>query len=378
MTIAFLFAVCWGVWDLGPGSDELKPDPAIHRKLVRVVEQADCPGVIAAIVDGEQIMAIGAAGRRSATDSAPITVHDRVHLGSCTKAMTATLIGILIDEGKLDWDTRFIDLVPSLRDSIDPAYHGITLEQLLHHRAGVPANARNWWLGRDLPVHQARLKIVADTLNQPPKKPLAGKFLYSNLGYMMAGLMAEQVTHKTWETLMTEKLFQPLGMSGAGFGPPGTKDRLDQPRGHLQRGETLVPVFRDNAPALGPAGTVHCSLADWARFAMLHNGHQPDPQLIRPATLRRLQQQPAEGNYAGGWAIVRRDWAGGKALTHQGSNTFWTAIIWLAPERDFAILICGNANSAEITRHLDQAVGDLIQIHAIRTRPENKRDPDSD
>ena len=94
--------------------------------------------------------------------------------------------------------------------------------------------------------------------------------IYSNQGYAIVGAMLEKITGLDYETLITEKLFKPLRMDTAGFGPPGTTNTVDQPWGHVQKLFMTIPVQADNPPAIAPAGRVHCSLDDLARFAIFH------------------------------------------------------------------------------------------------------------
>jgi CubicO group peptidase (beta-lactamase class C family) len=179
--------------------------------------------------------------------------------------------------------------------------------------------------------------------------------------------MAEKVTGLSWEDLMHQRLFLPLDMASAGFGPPGTKDKIDQPWGHVSGSTSLRPLQRDNPPVLGPAGTVHCNLKDWARFAALHlneGRHNPGtrgpPGLLTPATFTRLHTPPEGETYACGWGVVRRGWAGGKALSHSGSNTIWYAVIWLAPQRQFGVLAVTNVGGDKAAKACDEAASALI------------------
>jgi CubicO group peptidase (beta-lactamase class C family) len=174
--------------------------------------------------------------------------------------------------------------------------------------------------------------------------------------------MAEQVTGKSWEDLMREELFQPLGMDTAGFGPPGTKDEIDQPWGHTADGK---PTQFDNPPALGPAGTVHCNLPDWAKFASLHlRGARGAGAFLAPETFGKLHTPiPDNEDYAFGWGAVKPPWADGVALTHSGSNSMWLATIWIAPQRNFATLVAVNQGGPAAAQAGDEASRALIHLH---------------
>ncbi len=217
--------------------------------------------------------------------------------------MTATMIGSLIDEGKLSWDTTIATVFPDRAKKFDPGFRSVTLWQLLTHRAGLPANGPWWMLGSKRSTTDQRRVLMAGMLQNAPLTKPGTKFAYSNVGYALAGLMAEQVTGQPWETLMRKRLFEPLKMTSAGFGPPGTKERSTNPGAIQGMGRSLNRGRRTMPLRLGPAGTVHCTMADWARFAALHlQAAQGKPRLLKAETFTKLQTPPrAQIMPAGGW-----------------------------------------------------------------------------
>jgi CubicO group peptidase (beta-lactamase class C family) len=122
-----------------------------------------------------------------------------------------------------------------------------------------------------------------------------------------------------------------------------------------------VPSQKDNPPAISPAGRVHCSLDDLARFTILHLQEQQAGGLLQPATLARLHTPSKGGDYAGGWVVVKRDWAGGNALMHNGSNTMWYTVMWLAPEKDFSIVVATNIAGPAAEQGCDEAASAMIR-----------------
>ena len=100
--------------------------------------------------------------------------------------------------------------------------------------------------------------------------------MYSNSSYMIAGAVLEKVTGKPWRELIKTELFDKLGMTSCGFGAPGSKAVVDQPRGHDAGGTPIEPgPAADNPPGLGPAGTVHCSLLDYGKFFNVYATGKP-------------------------------------------------------------------------------------------------------
>ena len=334
-------------------------DQQLELAVEEKVAQAKLPGMVAAITSSKGVLAVGAAGVRKDGANTKLTEQDLVHLGSCTKAMTSVLLATLVTEGKLTWDTSLIAVLPELKGKIHPDHHAITVWQLLTHRAGLEANAANWWIHRKMELIKRRLAILEANLKEAPARK-QGEYHYSNLGYLIAGCMAEKVTGSTWESLMRKRIFEPLGMDSAGFGPPGSPGKTEQPWGHVHSDEGWRPRQFDNAEALGPAGRVHCAVADWAKFLaiQLPGGNKLG---LNRKTLDKLITPT--GTYAGGWTVTKRPWGKGTVLMHSGSNTMWYALVWVAPGIDRAFLVATNSRDDNSHPICDQMIGKLIGIN---------------
>ena len=338
---------------------EILPTDDLKEILTKTVSNEGLQGIVAAIIDSSGVVKIASAGIRKKESTEPITDQDKLHLGSCTKAMTSAMLALLVEEGKLNWESTIGEIFEEVRDSIHADYHDVTLHQLVRHRGGVDANAINWWKDIDLEIKATRKAIIIQNLKKESKQR-SGDFLYSNLGYMIAGAMAEQVTGQSWEELMTQKLFVPLGMSSAGFGPPGTKDQIDQPWGHSNTWFSGWTASQgDNAAALGPAGTVHCSMEDWGKFVAFQFLDKSQ-ELLSHAQLNNLKTP--DGDYAAGWATLERPWTKGTAFTHSGSNTMWLSVARVAPAIGKAYLVVTNAYGQNTHQACDGVIDHLLKI----------------
>jgi CubicO group peptidase (beta-lactamase class C family) len=162
-------------------------------------------------------------------------------------------------------------------------------------------------------------------------------------------------------------------MSSAGFGAPGTPGKLDEPLGHNEDGSPReLGPGDDNPPAIGPGGTVHATLADWAKFVAAHL--KRDTKLLKPETYAKLHE-PAEGDgkeYAMGWGVAERDWGGGRVLTHSGSNTMWYCVVWMAPKKDFAVLVAANQGKDKAAKACDEAASAMIRALLAPAKPAGK------
>jgi len=251
-------------------------------------------------------------------------------------------------------------------DGIRPEYANATFIDLLAHRSGLPANAGLTTLlslsgtdaARDAPADRI-VYAEAVLTRSPAGEP--GEFLYSNSGYIVAGAMLEAVTGESWETLITREVFEPLNMASAGFGPPGTADVIDQPRGHragLFGGLNAMEPDSgqsDNPPSLGPAGRVHVSMQDYARFLrlVLDGANGRDGNYLTAESWERLLT-PVGDNYALGWGIS------GGALMHAGSNTMWylQAVVWPDTDR-FVVVAVNEARSQRVQPEIGRVISTL-------------------
>jgi CubicO group peptidase (beta-lactamase class C family) len=353
-----------------------EPAPmALDSTLERIRAAHETPALAAAVVSRGGVIASGAAGTRYRGSPAPVSVRDRFHVGSNAKAMTATMIATLVDDGRLQWTSTVAGVFPELVDSLDAGFHDATLEQLLAHRAGVIAFTSPLEFGAagemsGPPMEQRRL-LTARLLRRPPLAAPGDSFHYSNAGYSIAAAMAERVTGQAWEDLMQERLFRPMGITTAGYGWPAAADTT-QPRGHLPltpgppAPQPLDHPYR--LPAyLAPAGDVYLSIEDYARFVQanlqgLGEGHP----LLRPESWRRLHT--AIGGYALGGGVNTHAERGVQSL-HAGSAGTFFAQVLLLQERDLALFVVANAADPRTQQAIAETVGVLLRRHGFGTPP---------
>lgn len=336
------------------------------------------PALACAVVVSNRIVGLGAVGlRKAGVTNAPVTLQDRWHHGSLTKSVTATLAGILVEAGKIRWDTTLAEVFPQQAAKMNAAWRTVTLDWLCSNRGGAPGDLGPSGIWSQLssfggtPTEGRRLLLEKLTALAPASTP-GTKYEYSNAGFALAGHMLETVMGKSWEELVGERLFAPLDMRSGGFGVPATPRMINQPWGHQWAGGKPSPVEpgtgADNPSAIGPAGTVHCSVIDLAKYVAFHlAGEQGDTAMLTRATVQKLHTAPPNnGSYAYGWVASDRPWAGtGKALNHAGSNTQWYSVIWMAPARQFGVVaLCNLATSSGANpgaTATDQIAGKMIQ-----------------
>ncbi|MDZ4774297.1 MAG: serine hydrolase domain-containing protein [Planctomycetota bacterium] len=325
----------------------------VSALLKPIRAEFDVPGMVCVVVEAGQITARGAEGLRKRGGTEALTIDDKIHIGSNTKSMTATLCALLVEEKKLAWDAKVVDAFPELATKIDPGWRDVRLQQLLTNHGGAPAELSAGGLWTKLWSHtgtprEQRMALVTGVLSRPPEAPPGTKFIYSNAGFSIAGAMAERALDAPYEDLMRKYLFAPLSMKSAGFGAPGSRAQVDQPRGHTSNGKPVeVGPAADNPIAIQPAGRVHCSLPDWAKYVTAHLLGEKDADdgtkhILSATSFVKLHTPLVDdaSKYAMGWI------ASGKAperrLWHNGSNTMWYAEATLALDEGWAVLVAVN------------------------------------
>lgn len=333
-------------------------DAAVSEALEELRKKHGLPALAGGVLTTEGLRKSFATGVRKAGESAKVTLKEQWHLGSNTKAMTATLLALYVEEGKLKWDDTLEALIPEDCRGCAEAVKRITVRQLLQHRSGLPANVDWWKIPADKRRDVLRAAAPEGAVIEPGKA-----YLYSNTGYAVAGRVAEKLGRKSWEAQLEQRIFKSLGMKNAGFGPVGGR-RGGGPWPHGPDGKPR-PRNEDNAPSLGPAGTVHCTLEDYALFAADHlKGAAGKPALLKPESYGELHEPSPDSPYAGGWAVEEHAWAGGKILTHNGSNTSNYFTAKLAPNKGFGVLACSNQGGEAATQACHALCDALVKAFA--------------
>lgn len=324
-------------------------------------------------------------GVRKVGDPTPVLSTDQFHLGSNGKAMTATLLALLVEEGLLNWTTTLKAALPALARNMSQEHEETTLEMLTAHRSGIVDDDTNATFVSELynpstSPEQGRWLIVNRILSKPPKND-RGVFYYDNTNYVIVGTILERTTGTPWETLMQTRIFSPLNMT-CGFGPtPETSNvSVENPWPHIPSAQGPTPFtvemgYQDNPPALGPAGTIHCPPADYAIFVQLHldgeNGRARNLNLSTPSFKHLHTPYPGPGPYPyayGGWICGNNsDTDNGLTLSHFGSNLKNSAFVYLIPRTDTAYMALTNVGGDDAERALDAAFQNMTNGKLLKS-----------
>jgi CubicO group peptidase (beta-lactamase class C family) len=332
---------------IGPAGDSLA------GLITDLSKEKNLVGLAAMVMVDGQVEAAAAQGERKKGSGVPLEIGDRWHLGGVTKSMTATMIARLIESGQMNWSDTVGQSFPGA--SMHEDWESVTLKQLLTHTAGAPANF-SIDVSRNRPPYgpectKARREAVLDVIANQPLYTPGERHAYSSVGFTIAGAMVEQATGAAWMELMNREVFEPLELTGAGFGPPKSSDEtLQQPRGHrtFLRGKVVVDDEADNTSIIGPAATVHMTLHDLCTFATEHLRGDLGKGKLLSAETYELLHTPELNRYACGW--IRKEPDDEIPYTvywHNGTNTFWYALVVFIPEKNIVVAVTSNDGDFE-------------------------------
>lgn len=336
----------------------------IRQELERFSATLDVPAVAGGVVtESDNNFDVVGTCRRNEQEKA--SLDHQWHIGSCAKSITAALYARLVEQGRADWQASIASLFPDLEDRIHAEWKNRTVDELFYCRAGMRANPTikstkaRWMDKRSLPVQRTEMAVTAMT----PSPKRAGKFLYSNLGYIVIAAAVDRLVGASYEQALDDLLLQPLGITTLGFGPPphiwghGAKVRLGSML--LFKGKPMDPkgMRSDNPAVFSAAGTLHVTLADWAKFLRLFISDGGD--LLRPESIDVLLSGPGDNPMTKGWGRAELP---GVTFGIQGSNTLWSAAALLSENHDRLSLVTCNDGRSRVVFQSATLAAKLLEV----------------
>lgn len=324
------------------------------------------PGLAGALIDDGNYSEL-VSGVRKVDRSEKIEKGDLFHLGSCGKSMSATMVAILVDQGKLTWETKLSEVLAGLEGT---SLSGVTIEQLTSHTSGITGDL--WFDGGSLWSDLWKVEtsgegrqLVVKSLSVASKKA-PGLYEYGNYNYMLLAAVVDVILSQPWEQSIRELLLKPLQMDTCSFGPvPSSETSPQQPWPHARGADGVsVPKMIDNPATLSAAGTIHCSLQDWSKYLQLHltKAAGRKSKVFNNVNFQKLYETPVGSEYTyGGWFRVERPWTEGFVFTHSGSNLHNFAVTWLDPSQNRAAMAVTN-QAARDRSNQRQATDVVIQL----------------
>jgi len=325
------------------------PLEGLDAFITEVMKEWKVPGLAVAVIhDGKLVLARGY-GFRDVERKLPVTPHTLFAIGSITKSFTATGLGMLIDEGKLNWDTPVREYLPDFRLQDPVASEHMTPRDLVTHRSGLPRHDALWY---GAPFH--RPELFARLRYLEPTKDFRSNFQYQNLMFMTAGYLTEKISGTPWEAFTRSRILEPLEMARSNFSVNDSQKADDfalpynEAKGDVQR----VP-FR-NIDEIGPAGSINSSVEEMIHYVQFHidQGKVGERELLSAANAAEIQAPqvvvpgsldfPEVGHSSYGLGLGVGSYRGRKLVTHGGGIDGFISHLSFMPQEKAGMIILTN------------------------------------
>ncbi|MCD4783936.1 MAG: serine hydrolase [Candidatus Eremiobacteraeota bacterium] len=329
-------------------SAELKD---LDSYIEKTMKDWKIPGLAIAVVkDGKVVYAKGF-GYRDVEKNLKVTPDTLFAIGSTSKAFTSMCAGLLVDEGKLKWDTPIIKYLSDFKLYDPMATKEATVKDLLLHRTGLPRHSLSWY-GTDY----SRKQIYDHLKYLEPSASFRNKWQYNNQMYMTAGYLVGKLSNGTWEEFVDERIFTPLGMKNCSFSVEEMKKSPDHALAYKIIDEKVKLIPYRSLDAIGPAGSINASVNEMAKWLKLHtgDGKVDGKQFISKSNLDLMHspQIPIPGKkrfselgdkfYGFAWLV--QDYRNHNLVWHNGGIDGFYALICLMPEDKMGVVILTNLN----------------------------------
>jgi len=343
--------------------------PSFKQRLERLVEQLEqkrkefhIPGMAVAVVKDDKVVLSEGLGWADLEKKKPVIPNTIFAIGSCSKAFTTTLIGMLVDDGMIHWDdpvTRYLPYFKMKLKSEKPDAT-VTIRDLLTHRTGF-SRMNMVWLESGLP----REDILRQATEAEPRSEFRSQYFYNNVMYMAAGVAGGQAANSDWDTLIRERIFQPLGMTNSSI------SIKNMPVQNVAKGyiwddvlEKNFIISMRNLDKVGPAGSINSNILDMAKWIRFHlnrgsfEGMRWITEMTHKETWTRQMKMGGGLSYGLGWMLGR--WKGKSEVAHGGNVDGFSAQVAMLPENNIGFVLLTNQTSSAFTAVVQSKVWETL------------------
>lgn len=314
---------------------------ALDAFIAKQVKAYNIPGAAIGIIKNNQVVFRKGYGVTSTVDSIAVTTQTVFPIMSCTKAFTAAALGMLVDEGKVQWDDKVIQFLPDFKLSDPWITNHITIADLLSHRSGLESYEGDLlWYG----TNYSRKEVVRRMQYSAIKKQFRADYGYNNVMYLVAGLIIEKISGLTWDDFIKKRFFEPLSMHNSSTTVQTMKNATSFARPHL----TNIPIPIMSLDNIAPAGAVNSTIDDllhWVQVWIDKGVYNGNPFLSENSfatitTSKTMMSPTADESYGFGWNVGFEN--GKKILAHGGGLPGYKSFITIIPDEKIAIIVLTN------------------------------------
>jgi len=344
----------------------------IDQELEKVLETWNASGFAVAVVKKNEIVYAKGFGYRDYENKKPVTPNTLFAIGSCTKAFTTSLMGLLRKDGKLSFDDRPSKYIPGFMFYNEKMNNTITIKDLMCHRTGLPRHDYSWYL---FPSH-SKDSLIDRIEYQEPYTDVREQWYYNNFMFLTQGVIAEKITGESWEENVAKKLFAPLGMKRSNLNIEGLKNDENAALGYsLDKEDNIEKTDYYDIAAMSPAGSINSSVNEMSNWLMTwinagkFNGEEilPTPfvhqaisgQMVVGSGLPDAENPDLHfGNYGYGWFLS--SYKGHYRVEHGGNIDGFSANTCFFPSDSIGIVVLTNQSGSSIPAVVRNLIADRL------------------
>ncbi|NER18592.1 serine hydrolase [Spongiivirga citrea] len=343
----------------------------LDKQLNEILNDWQAAGFAVGVVKKDKILYAKGFGYRDYENKIPVDANTLFEIGSSTKAFTSSLLGILREEGSVDFNESPRKYIPYLKFESDQLNNRLTVKDFMSHRSGLPRHDFAWYMfntdNKDSLLQRMEFhKPFADVREQ---------WYYNNWGFLLQGVITEKVTGKSWEDNVKERIFDPLGMKRSNTNISGLKSDSNASFGYEVKDDKISKMDYYDISGMGPAGSIGSSANDMAKWAMLwlNKGKNGEKQILSEAYINEAISSHAVvssgiprkespdmffGNYGYGWFLS--SYKGHYRVEHGGNIDGFSASVSFFPTDDLGIVVLTNQNGSQVTSIVRNTIADRM------------------
>ena len=340
-------------------SSQKAPLSGFDAYIAKTMQDWKVPALAIAVVKNDSIVLMKGYGTRTMGTAQPVDEHTLFAIGSSSKAFTATLVAMLVDEAKMRWDDPVSAYLPGFQLYDPYVSRELTVRDALTHRSGLTRGDLVWYA-----TDYDREEVLRRVRFLKPTWSVRSRFGYQNIMYLAAGQAAARASGKPWDDLVRDRIFQPLGMTESSTSTRALAQSSNVATPHSEIDDTLRVVPWHNIDNIAPAGSINSSVADmikWVRFQLAQGkvggkslvsasalAETHSAQMVIPISADSRQTNPYTHLSAYGMGWFLQDYRGRELDQHGGNIDGMSAMVALMPEEKIGMVILTNANGSPV------------------------------
>ena len=343
----------------------------IEAEINKILKDNHAAGVAVAVVEKNKVIFAKGFGYRDVENKLPVTANTQFAIGSCTKAFTASVLGILQKEKSIDFDKPVTTYLPDLKFYTSDLTNHITLRDMMSHRTGLPRHDLSWYIAPD-----TRDNLVKRIQYMEPSAELRQTWQYNNFMYLLQGVVGEKLTGKSWEENVASKIFSKIGMNNSNFSIKDLANYKEPALGYNVIKDSVIhktPYY--DIAGMGPAGSINSTVMDMSQWLKVWiNGGKLDTVEIIPASYiteaisSQMIMAPGTpttekpdiqfSNYGFAWMMA--SYKGHYRVEHGGNIDGFSASTSFFPTDSIGIVVLVNQNGSSVTSAVRNTITDRV------------------